>query len=281
MKLKHLRKSRNVIDQRGRGGARKAGGVGIVGLIAAGVLMFVFDVDPQTAMQVGSTLDGGAQTSQTAGPPPSDAEAEFVAKVLSTTEDVWTKVLPRDAGMTYTPPKLVLFTGSVQSGCGFAQSAMGPFYCPADSRVYLDFGFFRELSEKLGAKGDFAAAYVIAHEVGHHVENLTGTLGKAHATKQRVSKKDANAISVRVELMADCYAGLWAKHAEDMFGVLEPGDIQEAMTAAAAVGDDALQKKSQGHVVPDSFTHGTSEQRMRWFDRGFRTGSMRACDTFA
>ncbi|MHC5543765.1 KPN_02809 family neutral zinc metallopeptidase, partial [Singulisphaera rosea] len=223
------------------------------------------------------------------GPNPPGAEApvdpaqeervSFVKVVLRDTEDVWDELF-REAGRTYEKPKLVLFSESTQSGCGFASSAVGPFYCPADSKVYLDLGFFDELNRKFRAPGDFAQAYVVAHEVGHHVQNLLGRSAKFDAMRRRMDEVEANALSVRMELQADFYAGVWAHHADKMKNILEDGDVESALRAATAIGDDTLQKRSQGHVVPDAFTHGTSEQRVRWFRKGLETGDVRQGDTF-
>ncbi len=209
-----------------------------------------------------------------------DATEEFVAVVLADTEEVWTaEFAARD--LRYTAPDLVLFTGAVRSGCGGATAAVGPFYCPADQRIYLDTGFFDTLSRELGAGGDFPRAYVIAHEVAHHVQELVGVMERADRLKRGETREGANRVSVMVELQADCFAGLWARGLEDEIGALEAGDIEEALTAAAAIGDDTLQRRAQGTVMPDSFTHGTSEQRMRWFRTGYETGRMEACNTFA
>jgi hypothetical protein len=204
----------------------------------------------------------------------------FLSVVLAQNEDVWRQVLPRDAGQEYQPPRLVIFSGVDRSGCGTAQAAMGPFYCPPDRRVYLDTSFFEEMRRRLGGGGDFAYAYVVAHEVGHHIQNQLGILGKVQEMKARSSERVANALSVRVELQADCFAGIWAHHVQQM-GRLEPGDIEEAMNTASAIGDDKLQRAGQGYVVPDSFTHGSAAQRQRWFMTGMRQGQMRACDTFS
>jgi predicted metalloprotease len=209
-----------------------------------------------------------------------DAAEEFAAVVLADTEEVWAAEFARRGG-TYRAPRLVLFTGAVRSACGTASSAVGPFYCPRDSQVYLDLDFFRTMESQLGARGEFARAYVIAHEVGHHVQNLIGVMEQTMAARMQSGEREANAISVMVELQADCFAGVWARAAESRFGILEPGDIESAMDAAARIGDDALQRRSQGHVVPDSFTHGTSEQRQRWFMAGFETGRLESCDTFS
>ena len=283
MKWRGRRVSRNILDLRnrgGRGGARRGGGMKIGGLGAVLVLLaglyFGVDVTP--------FLDGGGVTTQApapAGPNTIDDEAEeFVAVVLADTEEVWSEVF-RASGLTYEPPQLVLFAGQVRSACGIAGAAAGPFYCPGDRRAYLDTSFFRVLSERLGARGEFAAAYVIAHEVAHHVQNLLGTLPEVNRQRQRVSETESNLLSVRIELQADCYSGLWARMAEARFGTIEPGDIDEAMGAASRIGDDTLQRSAGRAVVPDSFQHGTSAQRVRWFRRGYEQGDPGACDTFA
>ncbi len=217
------------------------------------------------------------------GPDPSavpDELRDFVAVVLADTEDVWHTLFKQTWGEPYEEPRLVLFTGGVTSGCGFASSAVGPFYCPADRKVYLDMDFFRTLAERFAAPGDFAQAYVIAHEVGHHVQTLLGISQGVREAKQGLSQAEGNALTVRQELQADCLAGIWANHAERIRGILEPGDLEEALNAASAIGDDTLQRRARGHVVPDSFTHGTSEQRRRWFKRGFDSGRISDCDTF-
>jgi hypothetical protein len=217
--------------------------------------------------------------SRSAGPP-QDRAGRFAAAVLAQTEEVWGTVLPAQAGVAYQNPSLVLFSGATRSGCGSAQSAMGPFYCPLDRKLYVDLDFLADLQRRLRAEGDFAAAYVIAHEVGHHVENLLGILPKVQAQQRQASERDANALSVRVELMADCFAGVWAHHAEAKWKILEPGDLDEAINAAGAVGDDRLQRAGGGAVVPDSFTHGSAEQRSRWLATGLKTGAISACNTF-
>ena len=229
-----------------------------------------------------ATRTAGQQTGGGAGDPRTEEElADFVKVVLGSTEDTW-NALFQQSGRDYPEPNLVLFSGQVQSACGFAQAAMGPFYCPLDRKVYIDLSFYRDMSKKLGAPGDFAEAYVIAHEIGHHVQTILGISDQVRAEQSRVPKSDANAIQVRMELQADCLAGVWANHAENTSTIaLEPGDIEEALNAANAIGDDRLQKRSQGYVVPDAFTHGTSAQRVRWFERGYSSGSMRDCDTFA
>ena len=209
-----------------------------------------------------------------------DKKATFIKKVLATTEEVWSKILPK-YGMRYQKPKLVLYRGHTTSGCGFASAQMGPFYCPADQKVYIDLGFFDELAKRHNAPGDFAQAYVLAHEIGHHIQNLQGTLQQVQQIQQRFGNSPkANALQVRVELQADCYSGVWAHHAQKRFRVLEPGDIEEALRAASSIGDDTLQKQTQGSVVPDSFTHGSSRQRVEWFKRGFLSGDLRTCNTF-
>lgn len=258
------------------------GGIGIVGLLVIGaVLWFGFGINPMFLFG----MDGGTQqqqtTTQTANGPgvrgTADETDDFVATVLASTEDVWTKRF-QDAGQTYPAPTLVLFNNSVASACGNASAASGPFYCPGDRKLYLDLGFFRQLRDQLNSPGDFAQAYVVAHEVGHHIQNLTGILPRFEKARQNVSQAEANAMSVRIELQADCYAGIWA-HDSNTDGYIEPGDVDEALNAASQIGDDTLQKESQGYVVPDSFNHGTSAQRQTWFKRGFDSGQMAACDT--
>ena len=283
MKWRGRRTSDNVIDARGGGGGRRmrrAGGVGGLGAIVVVLLGLFFGVDLTPLLGGGGGVASGSAP-QASGPNVIDDEVEeFVAVVLADTEEIWTREFAERGGR-YAAPDLVLFSGAVQSACGMADAAVGPFYCPADRRVYLDTDFFAVLSQQLGAGGDFAAAYVIAHEVGHHVQNLIGVMDETMSLRQRVSAGAANAISVRVELQADCLAGVWARGAQAQFGSLEPGDVDEAMNAAERIGDDALQRRSQGTVVPDSFTHGSSAQRQRWFARGFESGEMEACDTFA
>ncbi len=288
MEWRGRRGSKNVIDVRGRSaggmgrGARRAGGIGGIGAVIVIIIGLFLGVDLTPLLGGGG---GGpvapAPQSQTAGPVrPDDAAASFVSVVLADTEEVWEREFAARGGR-YQPPELVLFSGAVNSTCGFADAAVGPFYCPGDRRVYLDLDFFATLERQLGAEGDFARAYVIAHEVGHHVQNLIGVMDQTSDRRARASTTEANAISVMVELQADCLAGVWARGAHDMFGSLEPGDIDEALNAASAIGDDALQQRSRGYVVPDSFTHGTAAQRRSWFQRGFETGQMEACDTFS
>jgi uncharacterized protein len=272
------RRSSNVQDRRGRGGLIAGGGIGAVVLTIVALLL---GVDPRGL----PTGGGGAPADEVAPGSPDqftgvDEEADFVSAVLADTEDTWNAIFS-ERGLSYREPQLVLFENAVQSACGFAQSAVGPFYCPADQTVYLDLAFFRELHQRFGAPGDFARAYVIAHEVGHHVQTLLGISDEVRAAQSRSSQREANALQVRMELQADCLSGLWAFHADRERQVLEPGDIEEALGAAAAIGDDRLQRQTQGQVVPESFTHGTSAQRMEWFRRGFESGNPDACDTFA
>ncbi len=274
------RRSSNVEDRRGvrlTGGKMKGGGIGIILLALVGMY---FGIDPSVILNSG-LVDGGGpvQQSSVQGSPEEDHLAEFVSVVLADTEDTWDTIF-RDAGSVYQKPKLVLFTGAVQSACGYAQSATGPFYCPADKKVYIDLGFYRELKHKLQAPGDFAQAYVVAHEIGHHVQNLLGISAKIQAQRQRLAPAAYNQLSVKVELQADCFAGVWANHANRVRHILEPGDVEEALNAASMIGDDTLQKKSRGYVVPDSFTHGTSRQRVKWFREGLNGGDIRRCNTF-
>ncbi|SEO17463.1 hypothetical protein SAMN04489859_104112 [Paracoccus alcaliphilus] len=259
-------------------GAAGAGGVGVVGMLAILAVGYFFGIDISPIVR---ELDQG-QPAQDAPLSERDQEyGEFVSVVLADTEEVWAPVLPEQAGIEYADPRLVLFRGAVQSACGGASAAMGPFYCPGDQRVYLDTDFFDMMAQRMGAEGDFAAAYVIAHEVGHHVQNLTGVLSEVNGLRARMAEADANALSVLTELQADCYAGIWARHAQDRFGSLEEGDLEEAMRAAAAVGDDVIQSNAGRTPVPDSFTHGSAAQRQEWLMRGFRSGQMDQCDTFA
>lgn len=274
------RRSTNIEDQRGRKVSKgiKGGGIGI--LLLALVAMY-FGVDPGIILNLGSQL-GREQTTTTEYVPSTEENqlAEFVAVVLADTEDTWNVQL-QQLGTHYVEPKLVLFTGAVQSACGFAQAAMGPFYCPGDQKVYIDLSFYQDLKNKMQAPGDFAQAYVVAHEVGHHVQNLLGISDKVHAARRQLSDTDYNKLSVRLELQADCLAGVWAHHADRARHVIEPGDIDEALNAASQIGDDRLQKQARGYVTPDSFTHGTSDQRARWFRHGYATGDLNSCNTFS
>ncbi len=288
MKWEGNRESDNVEDRRGQGGGGGGGfglggrGIGIGTIVIALVGGWILGINPLTLLGVLS--GGGGQTVQQQGPAPAppanDQMAKFVSTVLADTEDVWTTIF-KQGGQTYKDPKLVLFSGAVPTACGTGQSAMGPFYCPADYKIYLDTDFFKTLSRDLGAPGEFAQAYVIAHEVGHHVQNLLGISGKVDGMRGRVSQREQNALSVRLELQADCFAGVWANHANRARQILESGDIESAVNAAQRIGDDALQRKSSGSVVPDSFTHGSSAQRVRWFSTGVQSGSVKSCDTFS
>ena len=300
MRWRTGRRSSNIEDQRGMGGGFGGGmrfpgsgmrfpggggmprggraGLGGFGLIAVVVIALLLGFDPSQLLQTGS---GGSSTYLPEAPSGAAEEElkDFVSVVLADTEDTWHEQF-RKLGATYEEPRLVLFSGAVDSACGYAQSAMGPFYCPGDHRVYLDLSFFNELAQRFQAPGDFAGAYVVAHEVGHHVQNILGIMDKVDQARRRMSEVDANALSVRVELQADCFAGVWANNAHRARNILEAGDVEEGLGAAAAVGDDRLQRQGQGYVVPDSFTHGTSEQRVRWFQRGFASGEIDDCDTF-
>lgn len=279
MRLDGERESGSIEDRRGRRiggrGIAVGGGLGTIVLLLVGMLL---GVDPSVILSGGGGPMPPAVERQGGGPPADDPGRRFVGRVLASTEDVWTDVFAR-AGRTYEPPTLVLFSGATQSACGFAQAAVGPFYCPGDRRVYIDLEFMADLQERLGARGDFAAAYIIAHEVGHHVQNLLGVLGRVDQARRGLGHAEGNALQVRVELMADCLAGVWANRAEAARGILEAGDVEEGIGAAAAVGDDRLQRRSGGQVVPESFTHGSSAQRVRWFRAGLDAGSPEACDT--
>jgi predicted metalloprotease len=286
MRWREGRRSQNVEDRRGAriglggGGIRLGGGTIIVVLLAAWLL----GINP---LQILSLLAGGGQTLEAPAPDagpvaaggPNDEGADFVSVVLGDTEDTWSELFRR-SGSSYAAPKLVLFSGMVRSACGMAQAAMGPFYCPSDQKVYIDLAFYRDLRDRFGAPGDFAQAYVIAHEVGHHVQTLLGVSQQVHDAQQRLPQAEANALSVRLELQADCYAGVWAHHADRARQVLEQGDVEEGLGAAAAIGDDRIQSQTQGTVVPESFTHGSSRQRVEWFRRGLEQGDLERCDTF-
>lgn len=295
MRWKGRRVSSNLEDRRG-GGRAKAGGISILGLIVAFVAWKFFGVDPQTAYQATKQVTSvqQQQVSDLENPTPVQQEtATFVGTVLADTEDTWTPIFQQN-GMQYIAPKLVMFSGVIKSGCGAAESAMGPFYCPADQKVYIDTQFFEDMRTKMGITGeqnhselnnnqsaaDFAQAYVIAHEVGHHIQNLLGISGQVQKSRQQSSEIQANQLSVRLELQADCLAGVWAKSNHQRTQFLEQGDIEEAMDTAHKIGDDYLQKRARGQVVPDSFTHGTSAQRMQWFNKGLQTGDINQCDSF-
>ncbi len=286
MRWGDLRRSGNVEDRRGmRGGGLPGGGggLGIGAILAIGIVSYALGIDPRILLSGAEMLSGGGSGySQQVGKEgaPDDSMGQFVSAVLGSSEDVWSQIFAA-SGQRYEMPRLVMFSGATGTACGTGQSAMGPFYCPGDKRVYLDTSFFQEMATRFNAPGEFAAAYVIAHEVGHHVQNVLGILPKVNAQRQRVSGRESNALSVRVELQADCFAGVWAHHADNRFQILEQGDVEAALNAATAIGDDKLQKQSRGVVVPDSFTHGSSAQRVKWFSTGLKTGSVKACDTFS
>jgi len=299
MRWRMGRQSQNVDDRRGSGGGfggglgggmpripmgggRRAGGIGGFGLIVVIILALIFGFDPSALLQGnlggGSSYQPGDDSMIQSG---SDDELkQFSSAVLASTEDVWNGIF-QQSERDYREPTLVLFSGAVQSACGFAQAAVGPFYCPGDSKLYIDLDFLQQLTRQLNAPGDFAQAYVIAHEVGHHVQNELGVMQETQAMRERMSEAEWNGVSVRIELQADCYAGVWAHHVSSDTNMIEPGDIEEAINAASAVGDDAIQRKTQGQVVPESFTHGSSQQRMKWFNNGFKSGDPGDCDTFS
>lgn len=286
MQWKNLRRSSNVEDRRNHSGRGRMGGRGVLFIVsfllrstfgriilAVGVVAYLLGYNPLTLLNF---VPGMSLSSTHTNTPAENDTADFVSAVLGQTEAVWNARL-QSTRHPYKEPKLVLFRGAVQSGCGYAKSQVGPFYCPHDQKIYLDLSFFDALERRHNAPGDFARAYVIAHEVGHHVQNLRGTLNKSHRLKQRaMSQSKANAVQVKVELQADCYAGIWAHHSQKL---LDAGDIEEALNAASAIGDDTLQKQAQGHVVPDAFTHGSASDRMQWFTRGYKRGTLAACET--
>ena len=288
MKWEGNRQSDNVEDHRGSGGG--GGGFGLGGrsigigtIVLALIGSAVFGVNPLTMLDMLSGGGGGGVPVQQVpgtAPPANDRQAAFVKTVLADTEDTWTKLFG-EQGRQYAKPTLHLFTGAIQTACGTGQSASGPFYCPGDQDIYIDLGFYRTMQERFNVAGEFAQAYVIAHEVGHHVQNQLGIMDKVNSAREHVSEREANAMSVRVELQADCLAGVWAHHANQARGIIEAGDVEGALAAATAIGDDNLQKQGRGHVTPDSFTHGSSEQRVRWFSKGLGTGKVGNCDTFA
>ena len=283
MRLDDQRESENVEDRRGAGGRRGVvgGGIGIGGIIIALAASYFLGIDPSVLLGMFSGGDGALapQAVPASRPPAGDEMTRFVAKVLADTEDTWRGVF-RQSGHQYQDPKLVLYTGATPSACGTGQTAMGPFYCPLDQSVYIDLAFYQDLKTRFQAPGDFAQAYVIAHEVGHHVQHLLGIMDKVQAARRGASEAQANALMVRVELQADCLAGIWGYHADRARNVLEAGDIEEALTAASAIGDDRIQERTRGYAVPDSFTHGTAAQRVRWFKRGLASGDLRQCNTF-
>ncbi len=277
MEWRGRRGSRNVEDRRSMGRAG-AGGVGIVGMLAILAVGYFFGIDISPI--VGAIDDGGTPTQTRELTQEEKDSGQFVSVVLADTEEVWRRVLPEQAGVDYADPKLVMFSGAVGSACGGAQSAMGPFYCPNDQKIYLDTDFFRTMQSQMGAGGDFAYAYVIAHEVGHHVQNLLGILGQTMQARQQTNQTRANQISVATELQADCFAGVWARHASQQFNSIDDADIAEAINAAAAVGDDTLMEKAGRAPMPDAFTHGSSADRQTWFKRGFAGGDLAQCDSF-
>jgi predicted metalloprotease len=279
MRWQGSRRSDNVEDYRGSrfGGTGMKLGVG--GTLVVLVASYFLGVDPRALLGVVNSVDTGGPAPTAKTGVPEDESGQFISAVLGETEDTWTEIF-RQNGMEYVPPKLVLFSDQVRSACGSASAAVGPFYCPSDHRVYLDLNFYNELRTRFQAPGDFAEAYVLAHEVGHHVQTLLGTEEQVRNAQSRASEDERDALQVKMELQADCYAGVWAKNADSARHILEQGDVEEALQAASAVGDDTIQKRTQGYVVPDSFTHGSSEQRMQWFKRGLDTGSVPACDTF-
>ncbi|HEY7086578.1 MAG TPA: neutral zinc metallopeptidase [Tepidisphaeraceae bacterium] len=283
MRWQDLRRSQNVEDQRGVSGRGLAIGGGGIGMLIIIIIVALLGGDPSKLLQ--QMPQGGQGSAPSGAPAPLTEEdkklGDFVSAVLGDTEDVWHQQFKEQLHQEYREPKLVMFTDSVRSGCGFASAATGPFYCPEDEKVYIDLGFYRELRQRFQSPGEFAQAYVIAHEVGHHVQKLLGTSDQVHAAQQAArSKEEANDLSVRLELQADFYAGVWAHYAQKYQNILEPGDIEAALHAASAIGDDNIQKQSQGYVVPESFTHGTGAQRVKWFRKGYETGDMRQGDTF-
>ena len=295
MRWEDFRTSSNIDDRRGGGGGGgfglpmgTGGGLGIGTMVVLGLVGWALGIDPRILIGGAEMMSRGGGTSYTREAPPSpgrqgapsDQTGRFVAAIVGNTEDVWKEVLPAQANKEYTPTRLVLYTGGTRSGCGVAQSAMGPFYCPLDKTVYLDTAFFQEMQRRFRTGGDFAYAYVIAHEVGHHVQNLLGILPKVQRRQQEVGERESNQLSVRVELMADCLAGVWARNSNERFNAINQDDIKQAIAAAQAIGDDRLQGASRGEVVPDSFTHGSSEQRVRWLSAGLRSGQVQSCDTF-
>lgn len=280
MRWQGRRSSQNVEDRRGSGIARKAGGGGI-GVIVLALIAMYFGVDPSIILNQGGGMLGGSGTESVQYQPTEEEQqlAGFVSVVLADTEDAWNRVFER-MGRRYQEPKLVLFSGSVESACGLGQAAMGPFYCPADQKAYIDLSFYRDLKLRHQAPGDFAQAYVIAHEIGHHVQNLLGISSKVQQARQQLGRTESNALSVKLELQADCLSGVWAHDADRTRQLLESGDVEEALNAASAIGDDRLQKQTRGYVTPESFTHGTSAQRVFWFKKGLKEGNINVCNTF-
>jgi len=287
MEYENMPESSNIEDRRGQGGGggmAGAGGLGLVGIIVVFAISYFTGISPQVLISGAEMMGVGQQQSappQTAPVDPNDPTRKFLARVVGGTEAVWSEVLPAQTGVQYKPATLVIYDGATRSGCGGAQAAMGPFYCPIDKKVYLDTSFFRDMKAKYGGGGDFAYSYVVAHEIGHHVQDLLGILDKVDNLKQRVSQTQANALSVRIELQADCLAGVWANHANEKWKILQPGDIEKALATAQAIGDDRLQTAARGYAVPDSFTHGSSIQRQKWLTAGLQSGQISSCNTFA
>ena len=283
MRWQKGRRSQNIEDRRGRPGrGRRVAAGGGLGMVAIAVVAMLLGVDPGMLMKIGGGLIGGGPSSQAPAPTSAqqDQQKELVSVVLADTEDTWRAIF-NQMGRQYSEPNLVLFSGSTDSACGYASAAMGPFYCPGDQKLYIDLNFYSELQHKFGAPGDFAQAYVVAHEVGHHVQTLLGISDQVQRAKRGVSEAQSNDIQVRMELQADCMSGVWANHAHRSRNLLERGDIEEGLTAAAAIGDDTLQRKARGYVVPESFTHGSAKQRQSWFVRGLKSGDVNQCDTFS
>jgi uncharacterized protein len=271
------RRSENIEDRRGQSSGISMGGMGGIGAVIVLVIALLTGIDPSQLLgPSASTVPSGGETTSA----PTDPQADFVSVILADTEDTWSQLLA-GSSTPYQPPRLVLFTNATRSACGLGQAAMGPFYCPSDNRVYIDLRFFRDLDTRFGAPGDFAQAYVVAHEVGHHVQNLLGIADRVRQAQSRAGGERANALQVRMELQADCFAGVWAHHAHKHRQLLEPGDVEEGLRAAAAIGDDTLQRRAQGHVTPETWTHGSSAQRAHWFKQGLATGNVRNCDTFS
>ena len=280
MRWDDLRESTNVEDVRGSTGGGRGLRIGIGGTLLALIASYFLGIDPRLILGLMSAVPSQSPTPQASEGTPQDEQGRFIAAVLGETEDTWSAIFQAN-GMQYVPPKLVLYRDEMPTACGTGSAAAGPFYCPLDRKVYLDLGFFQQLADEFQAPGQFAEAYVLAHEVGHHVQTLLGIGDKVRAAQERASEAQANQLSVRLELQADCFAGVWAKHADETKHILEQGDVESALRAAAAVGDDTLQKRARGYVVPESFTHGTAAERTSWFKRGLTGGSIQDCDTFA
>ena len=289
MEYDNMPQSSNIEDRRGQGGGLPigGGGLGIGGILIVFAISYFTGINPMVllggAEMVTRSTNGGSTQQVSNGPAvdPNDPTRQFLSRIMGGTEAVWTQILPQQTGVQYTPATLVIYDGATRSGCGGAQAAMGPFYCPLDKKVYLDTSFFRDMKTKYGGGGDFAYAYVVAHEIGHHVQDLLGILDKVDAAKERASQTQANALSVRVELMADCLAGVWAANANEKWRILQQGDVEKALATAQAIGDDKLQQAARGYAVPDSFTHGSSAQRQKWLTTGLKSGDINACNTLS